>query len=314
MLKFVNSQKKSVSYRLKRERIDALIFLAPQVIGLIVFVVGPLLVSFYYTFTHWNLVAPAPTWVGLRNWKYFFQDPRIGKALLNTLKYICVHVPSFLIGSFLLTLLLDKIKKGISVLRALFFLPWTISAIATGVTWRWMFNSRSGPIAQLIKLFAGNAPNMLLDERYAMLAIAMVATWQMLGYGMMFYLAGLTNIPKQLYEAAKIDGASYWQQTKHITLPLLSQTILFLVVTSLIGSFQLFDLVVIMTGDTISMAGGPNGSTRTIVLYLYNQMFHYSETNSGLGYASVIAWMLALLIFLITFAQWKLSRRWVYND
>ena len=302
---------KRVSYRQKREWFDAVVLLTPQIIGLIVFMGVPLVVSIYYTFTHWNLVAPAPTWVGLSNWKYFFRDPRIVKVLSNTIKFIFIHTPSFLLLSFLLALLLNKHQKGVSALRSSFFLPWTISSIAIGITWRWMFNTYSGPVAQLINLFVDYAPNMLLDERYAML----VSTWQLCGYGMTIFLSGLSSIPNHLYESAKIDGASYWQQTKHITLPLLSPTILFLTITSLIGSFQLFDLVVIMTGDSINVApGGPNGSTRTIVLYLYNQMFQYSETYSGLGYASVIAWMLGLLILAITLIQWKLSKRWVYND
>lgn len=304
-----------VSSRTQREWIDALVFLAPQLIGLVVFAGGPLLMSLWYSFSHWNLVAPSPTWVGLDNWKYLFRDPRIQKVLFNTIKFICIHVPSFLLGSFALTLLLNRIQRGVSVLRALFFLPWIMSSIAVGVTWRWMFNSRSGPVTQVIRVFTGYSPNLLLDERYAMAAIAIVATWQLLGYGMTFFTAGLTSIPMELYESAKIDGATYMQQTRYITLPLLSPTTLFLAVTSLIGAFQCFDLVVAMTGDLTNVApGGPGGSTRTIVLYLYNQMFEYSETYSGLGYAAVIAWVLALLIFAVTFIQWKLSKRWVYSD
>ena len=298
----------------RREWLAAYAFMAPQIIGLIVFVVGPLLVSLYLTFTHWDLVAPAPTWVGLANWRYFFQDARIYTVLWNTVRFILTGTTSFLVLSLLLALLLTRPRRGIGLFRALFFLPFVLSQVAVGVTWRWMFNTQSGPIVQLFGLFGQQSPDWLGDGAYAMTAIAIVTTWQGLGYGLTIYLAGLQGIPGHLTDAARVDGANALQRFRYVTFPLLSPTVLFLTITSLIGAFQLFDPVIVLTdaGASISTAGGPDNSTRTIVLYLYNQMFQYSERVSGLGYAATIAWMLAILIFVVTALQWSVARRWVF--
>lgn len=300
------------SYR-RREWLAAYIFLLPQLIGLVVFVGGPLLVSLYYTFTHWDLISPSPTWVGLSNWRYFFHDPRVGHVLWNTVKFILTGTTSFLLLSLLAALLLSGHRRGITGIRVLFFLPWVLSQVAVGVTWTWMFNSRSGPAALLIAAFGVDKSNLLLEPQWAMVAIAIVTTWQGIGFGMTIYLAGLQGIPRDLYDAARVDGANAWQRFRSITFPMLSPTTFFLIVTSFIGAFQLYDAVVVMTGGTSGVApGGPNDSTRTIVLYLYNQMFQYSERVSGIGYAATIAWMLAALIFLVTMVQWRLSKWWVF--
>ena len=155
--------------------------------------------------------------------------------------------------------------------------------------------------------------NLLLDESYAMIAVAAVATWQALGYGMTIYLAGLQGIPGELYDAASVDGTTGWQRFRYVTLPLLSPTMLFLIVTSFIGAFQLFDLVVILTGSATGVPpGGPGGTTRTIVLYLYEQTFLFSERKSGLGYGATIGWMLAVLIFFVTMTQFRFARSTVF--
>lgn len=299
----------------RRETIAAYLFLLPQLIGLVVFVGGPLLVSLYYTFTKWDLIAPSPTWTGLANWRYFFQDPRIGNVLWNTVKYILFGATSFLILSLAVALLVSGRRKGMTPFRVVFFLPWVLSQVAVGVAWTWMFNTRSGPVARGLDFVGFDTPNLLLEPRWAMVAIAMVTTWQGLGFGMTIYLAGLQGIPRDLYDAATVDGANAWQRFTTITFPLLSPTTFFLVITSLIGAFQLYDAVVVMTGGISGSGaapGGPNDSTRTIVLYLYNQMFEYSERISGIGYAATIAWLLAALIFAVTMVQWRLSRAWVF--
>jgi multiple sugar transport system permease protein len=166
----------------------------------------------------------------------------------------------------------------------------------------------------LFGLFGGQSPDWLLDANFAMLAIAIMTTWQGLGYGLTIFMAGLHGIPDQLYEAAKVDGANGWDCFRFVTMPLLSPTVLFLTVTSFIAAFQLFDPVVAMTSSTagISDAGGPNDSTRTIVLYLYNQLFQYTEHVSGAGYGAVIAWVLAVIIFIVTAIQLVLSRWLVF--
>lgn len=303
--------RRGMSTMRRNEAFAAYAFLALQLIGLVVFVGGPLLVSLYYTFTHWDLVAPAPEWVGLSNWRYFFQDPRIWRVLWNTVRFILAGTTSFLLFSLVLALMLSGPGRGTVAFRVLFFLPWVLSQVAVGVAWTWMFNSQSGPFALMLEWFGSDSPNLLLEARYAMVAIAIMTTWHGLGFGMTVYLAGLQGIPRDLYDAAKVDGANAWQRFTSITFPLVSPTTFFLTVTSFIGAFQLYDPVVVMTGGQLP-PGGPNDSTRTIVLYMYNQMFEYTERVSGIGYAATIAWMLAVLIFLVTVAQWKLSRWWVF--
>jgi len=297
----------------RREVLAAYLFLLPQLIGLVVFVGGPLVYSFYYTFTHWDLISPAPTWVGLANWRYFFHDPRIVHVLKNTIKFIVTGTTSFLLISLGMAVLLSGGRRGMTPFRVMFFLPWILSQVAVGIAWTWMFNTRTGPVARAIGFFGVKSPNLLLEPRWAMVAIAMVTTWQGIGFGMTIFLAGLQGIPRDLYDAARVDGASAWQRFTSITFPLLSPTTFFLMITSFIGAFQLYDAVVVMTGNASgTQPGGPNDSTRTIVLYLYNQMFQYSEHISGIGYASTIAWLLAALIFTITMVQWRVSRAWVF--
>ncbi|WP_219418374.1 carbohydrate ABC transporter permease [Pseudonocardia nigra] len=300
----------------RREAGTALLFLLPQLFGLVAFICVPLVVSLYYSFTQWDLVAPAPTFIGLENWQYLLTDVRIPTVLWNTAKFILTGTTSFLVFSLIAALVTYRPRRGVAAYRALLFLPYVLSQIAVGIVWRWMLNSESGPINQGIELFGASGPDWLLEPGTAMVAIALVTTWQGIGYGMTLYIAGLNGVPDALPEAARIDGANAWQRFVHVTLPMISPTVLFLMVTSLIGALQLFDPVVAMTtsGGSVATAGGPNDSTRTVVLYMYNQMFNYNERLSGLGYAAAIAWLLALLTFLLTLLQLAFSRRWVFYE
>lgn len=294
----------------------ALLFVLPQVIGLLAFTAIPLVASLGYSFTSWDLVAPSPTFVGFENWAHLFTDDRIPAVLWNTARFILVGTSTLLLFSLLAALVTFTPRRGVALYRAALFLPYVLSQIAVGVVWRWMFNTGSGPIAGLWELFGGTSPEWLLDPATAMPSIALVTTWQAIGYGMTLYIAGLQGVPAALVEAATIDGANRWQRFRHVTLPMISPTVFFLTVTSLIAAFQLFDPVVAMTSASAgpATAGGPSNSTRTIVLYMYNQMFNYSERISGLGYAAALAWMLALLIFLVTAVQFAVSGRWVHYD
>ena len=216
------------SPRKRRQWLTAYAFMSLQLIGLFVFILGPLLVSLYYTFTKWDLIAPAPKWTGLKNWTHFLGDPRIGQVLGNTIWFILWATSSFLILSLALAVLLNQPRRGTTLFRALFFIPYITSQVAVGLVWSWMFNTRSGPIPNFFRLIGIEIPNLLLDESYAMIAVAAVATWQALGYGVTIYLAGLQGIPGELYDAASVDGTTGWQRFRFVTLPLLSPTILFL--------------------------------------------------------------------------------------
>jgi multiple sugar transport system permease protein len=311
-------QRRGPSLARRRAR-AGLLFVLPQVFGLLVFTAGPLVASLGLSFTNWDLVAPAPTFTGLENWRHLLGDDRIPAVLLNTVRFILVGTTTFLIFSLLAALLTFTPRRGVGFYRAALFLPYVLSQIAVGVVWRWMFNSQSGPVTLLVELFAGSSPDWLLDPRTAMPSIAIVVTWQTVGYGMTLYIAALQGVPAPLIEAATIDGANRWQRFRYVTVPLISPTVLFLTVTYLIGAFQLFDPVVAMTGASVggsgpATAGGPSDSTRTIVLYMYNQMFNYNDSISGLGYAAAIAWLLAMLIFLVTAAQFFVGGRFVYYE
>lgn len=297
-----------------REARTAYLFVLPQVFGLVAFIAIPLVSSLGYSFTHWNLIAPSPTFVGLDNWTALLQDPRVPLVLLNTGKFILLGTTSFLLFSLLAALITHTPRRFVGLYRAALFLPYVLSQIAVGVVWRWMLNSQSGPVTLGVELFGINSPDWLLDPATAMLSIAMVTTWQGVGYGMTLYLSGLAGVPDTLIEAARIDGANAVQRFFHVVLPLISPTVFFLTVTSLIGALQLFDPVIALTSSSsgAATAGGPDNSTRTIVLYMFNQLFNYSEAKSGLGYAAALAWMLALLTFVITGIQFLLSRRLVF--
>lgn len=298
----------------RRQARTAYLFVLPQVFGLVAFTAIPLVASLGYSFTNWDLIAPSPTFIGFDNWIYLFQDARVPTVLLNTLKFIAFGTTSFLICSLIAALLAYAPRRFVGLYRAAIFLPYVLSQIAIGVIWRWMFNSQSGPLTLGVELLGFTSPDWLLDPATAMPSIALVTTWQTIGFGMTLYIAALQGVPTTLLEAATIDGANWWQRFRHVTIPMISPTIFFLMITSLIGALQLFDPVVAMTSSTSgpATAGGPSNSTRTVVLYMYNQMFNYNEALSGLGYAATLAWMLALLTFAITAVQFAVGRRWVY--
>ena len=300
----------------RKQARTAYLFVLPQVVGLLAFTAVPLVVSLGYSFTHWDLIASKPTFIGLDNWRYLLADRRVPRVLMNTLMYIAVATTSFVLFSLLAALVTYKPRRFVALYRAGLFMPYVLSQIGVGIVWRWMFNSQTGPITKFVEMFGVNSPAWLLDPRTAMMSIAMVTTWQAIGYGMTLFVAALNGVPNALIEAATIDGANRFQRFRHIFIPAISPTIFFLMVTSLIGALQLFDPVIAMTetGGGPSTAGGPLNSTRTLVLYMYNQMFHYSERMSGLGYAATLAWMLALLTFIITAIQFAVSRRWVYYE
>lgn len=300
----------------RREALTALVFVAPVVIGLVLFMGVPLVASLGYSFTHWNLIAPSPTFVGLDNWSSLFTDPRIGAVLWNTVKFILFGTTSFLFFSLIAALLTYTPRRFVGAYRAALFLPYVLSQIAVGIVWRWMFNSQTGPVTLGVELFGLDSPDWLLDPSTAMISIALVTTWQGIGYGMTLYIAALNGVPESLLEAARIDGAGPIRRFWSVMLPLISPTVFFLVVTSMIGALQLFDPVVAMTSasSAVGAAGGPDNSTRTVVLYMYNQMFNLNERISGIGYAAAIAWMLALLTFAITAIQFLIGRRFVHYE
>lgn len=293
----------------RREIIAAFFFLLPNVIGFLVFMAGPLLTSLGISFVEWNLLTP-PKWLGLDNYIELLTDDDFWSSLRATLYYMAGSVPLGVALALVLALALNQKIRGITIYRTIYFIPVVSSLIAVALMWRWMYNPTSGILNYMLNEVFDffnlpiTAPDWLQSRVWAMPAIILMSVWKGLGYNMVLFLAGLQGIPRHLYEAAEIDGASDWYQFRHITLPLLTPTTFFIVIISLIGSFQVFEQAYIMT------QGGPARATVTTVYYIYENGFQWYR----MGYASAVAWVLFALILLVTLIQWKYQDRWVFYE
>lgn len=280
-----------------RERLTASLFLAPDVVGLLVFVVLPILAALLISFTNWNALG-TPRWVGLVNYQRLLSDPQFWSSLRVTAIYTVVYVPLVFAVSLGLAVLANQRLPGIGLFRTIFFVPVVLSLVVTGLMWRFIFDEQVGLLNYALSL-VGMAPRAWLgDVNLALPAIIVVSVWINMGYYMTIFLAGLQDIPREFYEAARIDGANAWHAFRRITLPLLRPTSLFVLVVTLIGSFQVFDQIWVMT------KGGPADATQVTVIYIYKQAFQYLS----LGYASAIAFALFLVILVISLAQFWLLR------
>lgn len=289
---------------LRHERRAAYVFILANLLGFLVFTLGPLVFSLGLSFFKWDMIRPAE-FVGLRNYTDLFVDPRFLQVLYNTAFYVLLAVPIRTVLALGLATAVNQKIRGTTFYRAAYYLPTVTSLVAVSLVWRWIFNPEYGILNYALKSIGiADPPTWLLSQAWAMPAIIIMTIWHGAGYYMVIFLAGLQGIPETLYEAAKVDGASAWARFQHITLPLLSPATFFVIVMSVIGSFQIFTVSLVMTD------GGPAGSTETIVLYLYRSGFQYFR----MGYASAMAWVLCLTIFVFTAAQTYLQKRWVYYE
>ncbi len=281
-----------------RERLTAALFLAPDVIGLAVFVVLPILAALAISFTNWNALG-SPAWVGAANYQRLLADPVFWSSLRVTALYTVIYVPLVFVVSLGLAVLANQRLPGIGVFRTIFFVPVVLSLVVTGLMWRFIFDEQVGLLNYGLSLVHLPPRAWLGDVNLALPAIITVSVWINMGYYMTIFLAGLQDIPREFYEAARMDGAGGWHAFTRITLPLLRPTSLFVLVVTLIGSFQVFDQIWVMT------KGGPADATQVTVIYIYKQAFQYLS----LGYASAIAFALFLVIFVVSLAQFWLVRR-----
>ena len=283
---------------------NGLLFASPFLFGFGAFFLYPLVASVYYSFCHYNVIQP-PMWIGLENFRELFtRDAVFWKSLYNTLYYTVFSVPLGLAVSIGLALLLNQKVRGMAAYRTVFFLPTIVPMVASAVLWLWVLNPESGLLNETLRQFLRvDGPGWLADEHWAKPSLILMSLWAT-GGAMVIFLAGLADVPASLYEVAAIDGAGRWAKFRNITLPMLTPTILFNLVMGLIGAFQYFTQVYVMTGGK----GGPVDSTMFYALYLYRNSFHYLR----MGYASAMAWMLFLLILAATVAVLVSSRRWVY--
>lgn len=281
----------------RRESVAGYCLIAPELLGILLLGVFPLLFSLYLSFTHWNMVGGVEsiTFVGLDNYKTMLQDDKFYKALGNNLKFSFVAVPVGMAIALLISVVIHSMVYFKEFFKVALFIPYISTIVAVAAVWGALFHPSKGPINQwLMKLGVENPPKWLVDPDYALVAIIMIAVWANLGYKIVIYLAGLSNIPQDLYEASEIDGANKLQQFWKITIPMLTPTIFFLSITTMIASFKVFDLVKFLTD------GGPNNATNVLVYYLYEEGF----INFRMGYASALSWALFIIIALITSLTW----------
>jgi ABC-type sugar transport system permease subunit len=281
-----------------RETITAWRFIAPALILLLVFSAAPLLFAFYLSFHEWNLLEPAKPFVGLRHYVELAGDGLFWNAVKNTAIY-SLYVPATMACALAVALLLNRSIKGVALFRAIFFLPYVTSFVAISLVWQWMYDPDFGLLNWLFGLVGLGPFTWLNSPATALPALIIMAVWIHIGFQMVIFLAGLQAIPNEFYEAAMIDGAGPWRRFRHITLPLLRPTTFFVLVTSIIGSFQVFTFVYVMT------EGGPLHATDVIVYHIYQNAWQFLR----MGYASAMSWMLFAVIFAITLLQFRLLGR-----
>ncbi|MDF2837115.1 MAG: sugar transporter permease [Paenibacillus sp.] len=285
-----------------REHVAGYLFILPNLLGVLIFMAVPLLFSMVLIFLDWDYLKGLGglQFTGLDNLARMFDDDRLPGALRNNFIYTAVTVPASMAIGLLLAVALNRSTYGKGMLRTMFFLPHVCSLAVVAVVWSIMYNSQEGPInGFLLAVGIDQPPGWLASPDWALVAIMIIKIWASTGYTMVLYLAGLQGISKDLYEASEIDGASKLRQLLRITIPLLQPTTFLLAVMMIIGSFQVFALVSVMT------KGGPMNSTMVISYHIYSEAFQHYR----MGYASALSWLLFVLIFIITLVQWKVEKR-----
>lgn len=275
-------------------------FLVPSVLGLFLFWILAIIAAFGLSFVQWTLLSP-PQWAGLANFQRLLTDQYAWNALKNTFYYVAGVMPGIAL-SLLLAVLLNQGLKATTVYRTLYYLPTITMWVAIALVWKWLYSPQYGLINWTLGSLGLPTVSWLSDPQWAMPAIIITSIWKGIGYNMVIFLAGLQGIPDVYYEAASIDGANWWQRFRHVTIPLLTPTIYFVVVMTFIGSFGVFAQVYIMT------EGGPGQATTTMMYYLYNNAFKYFD----IGYADVLAILFFLIVFIFTMIQTQLQKRWVH--
>jgi multiple sugar transport system permease protein len=289
----------------RREARWGYIFLSPWIVGFLAFTLIPMVATLVFSFTNIKLTSSEPVrFVGLANWQALLADPQVWSSLKVTLSFAALQLPIAIIVPFLIALLLTSrrlIAPGL--FRVLFFMPYTVPFVASVIIWQQMENQTSGWIGQALGFFGIAGPNWLNDPALIYPALVILGLWGV-GGAMIVYLGGLSGIPTELYEAARIDGASWLRQLWHITIPMMSPVFLYTLVLGIVDVLQYFLVVEIINTGT----GEPGGMTQFYNLYLYHQLWTYQDE----GYASALAWLLFLITLGITLLVFLAARRWVY--
>lgn len=295
--------RKKMSKAAFKEHCWGLAFVAPPFIGFCIFMAFPIVFAFIASLTKWNgMNNMLDNFVGFRNYIKLFTDTRFWTVLLNTVIYM-LGIPIGMILGIVIAMGMNRKIKGIKILRTMYYIPVISSLVAVAILWMWVFNYDYGLLNSIIKAISGNhGPNWLGDPVWVKVAMIIFMVWKGLGTSIILYLSGLQGIPKDYYEAARIDGASGWNLFHYITWPLVSPVTFYLLITGLIGGFQVFVEVLVMVPE-----GGLNYSAATVVFYLYDRAF----ANNQMGYASAMAFILAIIIFIITAINFVGQDKWV---
>lgn len=276
--------------------------MSPAILGLLLFSLGPMVASLWLSFTSYDMLS-APEWIGGQNYTDLVQDPLFRKSLSVTLIYGLVSVPLTMLIALVLAIMLNAKIPALPFFRSAYYLPSVISGVAVATLWKWLFNGQYGLINAALARIGIQGPAWLTDEQWALRALIFMSLW---GFGgtMLIYLAGLQGVPKELYEAAQVDGATRFRQHLHITVPMLSPVTFFNLIMGIIGALQVFAEPFVLT------KGGPNNSTLLLSLYLYQNAFQYLK----MGYASAIAWVTFAIILLFTLLVFRSMPMWVHSE
>lgn len=281
------------------QKAAGLVFILPAVLGIFIFIVIPVICSFGLSFVKWDLLNPVK-FVGLQNYREIFTEPLFFKILLNTVVFAGATSIFGVIIPLVLAAILNTKIRGSEFYKTVYFLPFITPMIVIGIVWEWIFDPNIGLMNKVLHLHI----NWLYDPHWALPALIIVSVWKLIGYNMIIFLSSLSAISDSMFEAAKIDGANPVQTFRYVTIPLLSPSIFFVVIITAINSFQIFDLIYLMT------QGGPLDSTNVLVYAIYKNAFEYFNV----GRASAIAYVLFVIILVLTIAQWNLRKKLVYNE
>ena len=274
-------------------------FILPNFIGFAVLTLIPVITLFYMSFTNWNVFGKAD-WTGLQNYQRLVADGSFHVAVVNTLYYSALHIPLSIGIALGLALLLNNKLRGVAFFRTAAFFPYITSIVAIAVVWNLLFSPEYGPINEILRAVGiSDPPGWLTSQEWAMPAVVIVSTWRDMGYYMILFLAGLQTVPRELHEAARVDGANVWQRFANVTLPCLRPTMFFVIVMLTINSFKIFDLVLVMTD------GGPGQATLVISQFIYRKGFEENQ----FGYASSAAVVLFLMCIVVTVVQFLWNKK-----
>jgi multiple sugar transport system permease protein len=276
------------------------LFLLPSLVPLLLFSVGPMIASAGLSLLRWDLLRPAE-FVGLDNYAQLARDPRLAASVWHTLFFVAGYLPLVIGGGLAIALALNERLKGLALFRTVYFLPLVTSWVVVALMWRWLLDPSGGIVNSVLATFGIDGPGWWADPVWAMPSVILASAWKDLGFVMVILLAGLQAIPDELQEAAAVDGAGRWARIRHITLPLLTPSLFFVLVISLINNLQVFDQVWVMTG------GGPAGATSVVVEQIVRNAFRYGQ----MGYAAAISVVFFVALLAITAIQLRLQRRWV---